>query len=130
MAKPYLNGDSGGACIEFEFEGDKTVTLLRLGGNNDTLRFHVAVAKTTLRVNNNEEDRIISLQEERVGQDVDNSEKSGLISEKCNWTSLCNCVWGLHERIGIHVQFLMELNMFLIIERNLPLRYNKIVNNG
>ena len=56
VAKPYLNGDSGGACIEFEFEGDRTVTLLRLGGNDDTLRFHAAVAKTSLRVNNDEED--------------------------------------------------------------------------
>lgn len=56
VAKSYLNGDSGGACIEFEFEGDKTVTLLRLGGNDETLRFHAAVAKTTLRVNNDEED--------------------------------------------------------------------------
>ena len=56
VAEPYLNGDSGGACIEFEFEGDRTVTLLRLGGNDDTLRFHAAVAKTTSRVNNDEED--------------------------------------------------------------------------
>ena len=56
VAKPYLNGDSGGACIEFEFEGDRTVTLLRLGGNDETLRFHAAVAKTSLRVNNDEED--------------------------------------------------------------------------
>ena len=56
VAKEYLNGDSGGACIEFEFEGDKTVTLLRLGGNDETLRFHAAIAKTTLRVNNDEED--------------------------------------------------------------------------
>lgn len=56
VAKPYLNGNSGGACIEFEFEGDRTVTLLRLGGNEKTLRFHAAVAKTSLRVNNNEED--------------------------------------------------------------------------
>ena len=55
VAKPYLNGDSGGACIEFEFEGDRTVTLLRLGGNDDTLRFHAAVAKTSLRVNNDED---------------------------------------------------------------------------
>ena len=56
VAEPYLNGDSGGACIEFEFEGDKTVTLLRLGGNDETLRFHAAVAKTASRVNNDEED--------------------------------------------------------------------------
>lgn len=56
VAKPYLNGDSGGACIEFEFEGDRTVTLLRLGGNDETLRFHAAVAKTALRVNNDNED--------------------------------------------------------------------------
>lgn len=56
VAKPYLNGDSGGACIEFEFEGNRTVTLLRLGGNDETLRFHAAVAKTTLRVNNDNED--------------------------------------------------------------------------
>ncbi len=55
VAKPYLNGDSGGACIEFEFEGEKTVTLLRLGGNDSTLRFHAAIAKTTFRLNNNEE---------------------------------------------------------------------------
>ena len=56
VAKPYLNGDSGGACIEFEFTGDQTVTLLRLGGNDDTLRMHAAVAKTKLRVNNDDED--------------------------------------------------------------------------
>lgn len=56
VAKPYLNGDSGGACIEFEFEGDRTVTLLRLGGNDDTLRFHAAVAKTSSRVNTENED--------------------------------------------------------------------------
>ncbi len=55
VAKPYLNGDSGGACIEFDFEGDRAVTLLRLGGNDDTLRFHAAAAKTALRVNNDEE---------------------------------------------------------------------------
>jgi len=55
VAKPYLNGDSGGACIEFEFEGKKTVTLLRIGGNDDTLRFHAAVAETTSRVNNDQE---------------------------------------------------------------------------
>ena len=51
-----MNGDSGGACIEFEFEGGRTVTLLRLGGNDETLRFHAAVAKTALRVNNDGED--------------------------------------------------------------------------
>lgn len=56
VAKEYLDGDSGGACIEFEFAGDQTVTLLRLGGNDDTLRFHAAVAKTSLRINNDEED--------------------------------------------------------------------------
>ena len=56
VAKEYLNGDSGGACIEFEFSGNRTVTLLRLGGNEDTLRFHAAVVKTTQRVNNEDED--------------------------------------------------------------------------
>lgn len=56
VAKEYLNGESGGACIEFEFSKDKTVTLLRLGGNEDTLRFHAAVARTALRVNNEDED--------------------------------------------------------------------------
>lgn len=48
----YYSGESGGACIEFEFAPDEPITLLRLGGNDATLRFHAVSATTTSRQNN------------------------------------------------------------------------------
>ena len=44
----YIN-QMKGACIHFELEENREVTLLRIGGNSDTLRFHVAKAVTTKR---------------------------------------------------------------------------------
>lgn len=42
-------GKMKGACIHFDLYDNKTVTLLRVGGNDDTLRFHVIRATTTSR---------------------------------------------------------------------------------
>ncbi len=38
-----------GACINFELPNGREVTLLRVGGNGDTLRFHAATAITSQR---------------------------------------------------------------------------------
>ena len=45
----YWTGEMEGACINFELENDRVVTMLRIGGNGDTLRFHVCRAVTTPR---------------------------------------------------------------------------------
>lgn len=45
----YWTGKMEGASINFELENDRVVTLLRIGGNGDTLRFHVCRAITTPR---------------------------------------------------------------------------------
>jgi L-fucose isomerase-like protein len=45
----YYTGHMKGACIRFDLQEDRIVTLLRIGGNDDTLRFHVARAKTIER---------------------------------------------------------------------------------
>jgi len=49
LPEEYYIGKMKGASINFTLEEDKTVTLLRVGGNNDTLRFHVCRAVTTER---------------------------------------------------------------------------------
>jgi L-fucose isomerase-like protein len=38
-----------GGCVRFDLENDREVTILRVGGNEETLRFHVARAKTCPR---------------------------------------------------------------------------------
>ncbi|HHV11092.1 MAG TPA: hypothetical protein GXX75_12510 [Clostridiales bacterium] len=38
-----------GGCVRFDLENGLPVTILRVGGNNETLRFHVAKAKTCPR---------------------------------------------------------------------------------
>ena len=38
-----------GACVRFDLANDETVTIFRVGGNGDTLRFHVANASTCKR---------------------------------------------------------------------------------
>jgi L-fucose isomerase-like protein len=45
----YSVGRMKGACLHFELEHGKAVTLLRIGGNGGTLRFHVARATTGVR---------------------------------------------------------------------------------
>jgi L-fucose isomerase-like protein len=45
----YCTGEMGGACVHFDLENDRTVTMLRVGGNGDTLRFHVCRATTAPR---------------------------------------------------------------------------------
>jgi len=49
VPEEYYTNKMKGACIHFELEENKEVTLLRIGGNGDTLRFHVAKAVTTKR---------------------------------------------------------------------------------
>ena len=38
-----------GACVRFDLESGRKVTIMRIGGNNETLRFHVATAETCPR---------------------------------------------------------------------------------
>ncbi len=38
-----------GACVRFDLENGHKVTIMRIGGNNETLRFHVATAETCPR---------------------------------------------------------------------------------
>lgn len=38
-----------GACVRFDLQSGRTVTIMRVGGNDDTLRFHVAKALTCPR---------------------------------------------------------------------------------
>ena len=45
----YWTGKMEGASINFELENDRVVTMLRIGGNGDTLRFHVCRAVTAPR---------------------------------------------------------------------------------
>ncbi len=45
----YYVGKMKGACINLELEEGKEVTILRVGGNGNTLRFHVAKARTAKR---------------------------------------------------------------------------------
>ena len=49
LPNEYLCGKMRGACIKFELETGKRVTILRIGGNGDTLRLHVATAMTVQR---------------------------------------------------------------------------------
>lgn len=45
----YYIGKMKGACINLELEQNREVTILRVGGNGDTLRFSVAKARTAQR---------------------------------------------------------------------------------
>ncbi len=45
----YYTGHMKGACIHFDLQSNRVVTLLRVGGNDETLRFHVVRAKTIER---------------------------------------------------------------------------------
>ena len=45
----YYTSKMEGACLSFELENDRTVTMLRVGGNSDSLRFHVCRATTADR---------------------------------------------------------------------------------
>jgi len=49
VPKEYLCGKMRGACIKFELKNNMPVTILRIGGNDQTLRFHVANAVTIAR---------------------------------------------------------------------------------
>ncbi|HGE71742.1 TPA: hypothetical protein ENX78_12955 [Candidatus Poribacteria bacterium] len=49
LPKEYYIGKMKGASINFTLPEGRDVTLLRIGGNDDTLRFHVAKAKTCAR---------------------------------------------------------------------------------
>lgn len=45
----YWTGKMSGASINFEMENGRKITLLRIGGNGETIRFHVARAVTAPR---------------------------------------------------------------------------------
>jgi L-fucose isomerase-like protein len=45
----YFVNHMKGACIHFDLEEGREVTILRIGGNGSTLRFHVANARTGRR---------------------------------------------------------------------------------
>jgi len=45
----YFIGKMKGGCISFELEIGRPVTMFRIGGNGDTLRFHVVRATTSQR---------------------------------------------------------------------------------
>ena len=45
----YFMNHMKGACIHFDLETGRPVTMLRIGGNDNTLRFHVARAVTVER---------------------------------------------------------------------------------
>ncbi len=45
----YCTSTMGGACVHFDLQNEETVTLMRAGGNGDTLRLHVCRATTTPR---------------------------------------------------------------------------------
>ena len=49
LPEEYFIGKMKGASIRFVLEENRDVTLLRIGGNDETLRFHVAKAKTVAR---------------------------------------------------------------------------------
>ena len=45
----YCCGKMNGACIKLDLKPDQKVTILRIGGNDDTLRMHIATARTVKR---------------------------------------------------------------------------------
>ncbi len=49
LPEEYYVGKMKGACINLELEEGREVTILRVGGNGDSLRFSVAKAKTVKR---------------------------------------------------------------------------------
>ena len=49
VPQEYMISKMKGACISFVLEEDRPVTLLRIGGNDETLRFHVGRATTATR---------------------------------------------------------------------------------
>lgn len=46
LPQEYYIGKMKGACIHFTLENNREVTIMRVGGNDDTLRMHVATAVT------------------------------------------------------------------------------------
>ena len=50
LPEEYYISKMKGACINFVIEENKDVTLLRIGGNDNTLRMHVASARTCARM--------------------------------------------------------------------------------
>jgi L-fucose isomerase-like protein len=49
VPEEYYCGKMKGLTVKFDLENDREVTLLRIGGNDGTLRFHVALADTCPR---------------------------------------------------------------------------------
>lgn len=52
VADRYMTGGADkqrGACVRFDLKNGEKATILRVGGNGETLRFHVATAKTCKR---------------------------------------------------------------------------------
>jgi len=49
IPKEYFVGKMRGGTLKFELENGQTVTVLRIGGNDETLRFHVGRATTCPR---------------------------------------------------------------------------------
>jgi L-fucose isomerase-like protein len=49
VPEEYFGRSMKGATVKFELELNKVVTILRIGGNEATLRFHVASATTCQR---------------------------------------------------------------------------------
>jgi len=49
IPEEYFISKMRGATIRFDLENGREVTMLRIGGNDDTLRFHVASATTSPR---------------------------------------------------------------------------------
>jgi L-fucose isomerase-like protein len=49
LPEEYFISKMKGGTIRFDLENDREVTLLRIGGNDETLRFHVATATTAPR---------------------------------------------------------------------------------
>jgi L-fucose isomerase-like protein len=49
VPREYVTGRMNGSSIKFDLENGRTATLLRIGGNDQTLRFHAARATTCQR---------------------------------------------------------------------------------
>ncbi len=49
LPEEYFIGKMKGAAVKFDLENGREVTLLRIGGNDQTLRFHAARAMTCPR---------------------------------------------------------------------------------
>ena len=49
LPEEYFISEMKGGTIRFDLENNREITMLRIGGNDDTLRFHVASATTSPR---------------------------------------------------------------------------------